>query len=393
MDRALPPAGRRTGTDGLTRGQRVTMADPQPPFRILALAMHASATLAIHLLRPLHGMTGIEVPLLTMDALNKVVSSAPGIGGAQIADFLLDKIQPGLVFSSRYNGTLAEEIVQACRRRGIPFVFHLDDNLMEVSPDQGADKVAFYRHPARLQALRVQMEQASVAYFSTTALRDRMIELGLKMNSFVGPICAAVDLLPEQPPPPGAPLVFGYAASAGHGEDLKLALPGIRAALERFPDARFELIGSVAPVAELAAFGPRATYEQRFLPYDDYIVDLRRRGWSVGLSPLCDTPFTRMKTYTKWVEYTAAGIPTLASDHPLYRDCCAGGAARLAADGDWATALPELLGDAAARHAMLAKARERVGREYSVARLRAQLLEAFRLAGVPSASFNGLQAG
>src|SRR3546814_6504962 len=130
----------------------------------------------------------------------------------------------------------------------------MDDNLMEVSPDQGADKVAFYQHPARLRALRVQMEQASLAYFSTEALRDRMVELGVTMNSYVGPICAAVDLLPDPAPAAAqAPLVFGYAASAGHGEDLKLALPGIRAALERFPTARFELIGSVAPVAELAA--------------------------------------------------------------------------------------------------------------------------------------------
>lgn len=360
---------------------------PPPPFRILALATHASATLAIHLLRPLRGLAGIEVPLLTMDALNQMIASAPGIGGAQMAAFLLDKVKPDLVFSSRYNGPLAAEIVQACRQRGIPFIFHLDDNLMEVSPDQGADKVAFYQHPARLQALRVQMEQAAVAYFSTATLRDRMVELGLTMNSYVGPICAAVDLLPALPPQPpgmpsGAPLVFGYAASGGHGEDLKLALPGICAALDRFPEARFELVGSVAPPPELAAYGPRASYERRFLAYDDYIIDLQRRHWCLGLSPLCDNPFTRMKTYTKWVEYTAAGIPTLASDHPVYRDCCAGGAASLIADDDWATALPTLLADAEARRRMLAVARERVGRDYSVARLRDQLLEVFEMAGI-----------
>lgn len=358
-------------------------APPLSPLRILALAIHASATLSIHLLRPLKGLPGIEVPLLTMDALNQMVASAPGIGGPQMAAFLLDRVKPDLVFSSRYNGVLAVEIVAACRQRGIPFIFHLDDNLMEVSPDQGADKVAFYQHPARLQALRVQMEQASVAYFSTTALRDRMLELGIRMTSHVGPICAAVDLLPDLPPAAAdAPLVFGYAASGGHGEDLKLALPGIRAALERFPDARFELVGSVAPPPELAAYGGRAIYERRFLPYDDYVADLQRRRWTLGLSPLCNNPFTRMKTYTKWVEYTAAGIPTIASDHPVYRDCCAGGAASLVADGDWTTALPALLADVAARQRILAVARERVGRDYSVTRLREQLLDVFRQAGL-----------
>lgn len=358
------------------------MSDAPRPLRILAIANHLSATLSIHLLRPLRGLGGFEAPLLTQDAIAKLVVSAPGVETAQVAAFLLDQVKPDLVFSSRYNGVLAEELVRTCRQRSLPFIFHMDDNLMEVSPDQGADKVAFYQHPARLRALRVQMEQASVAYFSTEALRDRMIELGIAMNSYVGPICAAVDLLPDPAPVAAeAPLVFGYAASAGHGEDLKLALPGIRAALERFPSVRFELIGSVAPVPELAVFGDRARHEQRFMPYDDYVVDLRRRGWSLGLSPLCNNPFTRMKTYTKWVEYTAAGIPTIASDHPVYRDCCAGGAARLVADNDWAAALPALLEDTMARQAMLAVARERVGREYTVARLRAQLLETFRLAG------------
>src|SRR3546814_18963939 len=112
------------------------------------------------------------------------------------------------------------------------------------------------------------------------------------------------------------------------------------------------------------------------MPYDDYVVDLRRRGWSLGLSPLCNNPFTRMKTYTKWVEYTAAGIPTIASDHPVYRDCCADGAARLVTDGDWHAALPDLLVAIVARQTILAHARRRVGRGYTVARLREKLLEA-----------------
>ena len=54
----------------------------------------------------------------------------------------------------------------------------------------------------------------------------------------------------------------------------------------------------------------------------------------------------------------------------------------LVKDADWATALPALLGDALARQAMLAKARDRVARDYSVVRLRGQLLEVFRLAGL-----------
>jgi glycosyltransferase involved in cell wall biosynthesis len=353
------------------------------PVTILAIAASVSPTLAIHLLRPLHGQPGFNVQMLTQDALGQIAQSAPpGIDGVTLAGLILDKVQPALVFSSRYNGAMAEDFLIAAQRKRLPYAFHLDDNLMEVSADQGADKVAYYNHPKRLQALRAQMEQASISYFSTAALRDRMLELGIRVaRPHVGPICAAVDLLPLPPAP--TTFTFGYAASGGHNEDLKLALPGIVAALERHPAARFELIGSLEHVpAELARFGDRVRHERRFIPYDDYLRDLQRRNWVLGLTPLCNNPFTRMKTYTKWVEYTAAGLPVIASDHPIYRDCCAGGAALLVKDGDWAAALPALLGDAPARQRILETARERVGRDYSVARLRAQLLEVFRLAGL-----------
>lgn len=356
-----------------------------PPLTILALSASVSPTMAIHLLRPLQGLPGFNIQMLTQDALAQIAKGAPpGVDGAALAGMILNQARPALVFSSRYNGAMAEEFLTASRKMGLPFVFHLDDNLMEVSADQGAEKVAYYNHPKRLQALRAQMEQASVAYFSTDALRDRMLQLGIAVaQPHVGPICAAVDLLPM--PSAATTLTFGYAASGGHNEDLKLALPGIVAALEQHPQARFELIGSLEHLPpELARFGERVRHERRFIPYDDYLRDLQRRNWVLGLTPLCDNPFTRMKTYTKWVEYTAAGLPVIASDHPIYRDCCADGAAMLVKDADWATALPGLLGDAAARAALLDKARERVGRDYSVARLRAQLLEVFRLAGLAS---------
>jgi glycosyltransferase involved in cell wall biosynthesis len=354
-----------------------------PPVTILALSASVSPTLAIHLLRPLHGMPGINIQMLTQEALAQIAKNAPpGIDGLSLAGMILNQVRPALVFSSRYNGAMAEDFLAASRKLGLPFVFHLDDNLMEVSADQGADKVAYYNHPTRLQALRAQMEQASVAYFSTDALRDRMLELGIRVaKSHVGPICAAVDLLPMPTQP--TTLTFGYAASGGHNEDLKLALPGIVAALEQHPQARFELIGSLEHIpTELSCFGERVRHERRFIAYDDYLRDLQRRNWVLGLTPLCDNPFTRMKTYTKWVEYTAAGLPVIASDHPIYRDCCADGAALLVKDADWASALPALLGDAPIRQAMVARARERVGREYSVARLRAQLLDVFKLAGL-----------
>lgn len=355
----------------------------QPALRILALAANYSPTLFIHLLRPLRNQS-VAIQILTEDVLAKFAGSAPsGHDAASLAAMILDKAKPDVVFSSRYNGPLAEDLLTVCRARGIAYIFHLDDNLLEVPLDQGADKVAYHLHPKRVGALRRQLEESSLVYLSTEALHGRLRELVPRMGkAFVGPICAAVDPLPMPAPrPAGAPPLFGYAASAGHMADLKLALPGIIAALERFPDATFELIGSIGSLPELGGFGDRVRHERKFLTYDEYVLDLNRRAWDLALAPLCDTPFTRMKTYTKWVEYAAAGIPALVSDHPIYRDRCADGAAILVREGDWAEALPMLLADAPRRQAIAAKAQQKVAAEFPVARLREQLVEALRQAG------------
>src|SRR3546814_7482785 len=72
--------------------------------------------------------------IVTQDILTKLAQMpAPAELADGVVGVLLDAATPDLVFASRYNGPLATELVRACRRRNIPYIFHLDDNLMEVS--------------------------------------------------------------------------------------------------------------------------------------------------------------------------------------------------------------------------------------------------------------------
>ena len=359
--------------------------EPERParlLRILAASRNLTPTLQIHLLRPLRDEARIQIA--TEEMLQRLAeASRSRVEVANRLDGLLAHTTPQVVFSSRYNGALAEELFEAARRHSIPFVLHLDDNLLEVPPDQGEEKAALYGNAARLHALRVQIEGADVVYLSTPALRHRLTELGLRMRSWVGPVCAGTDPLPPPPVrPPGSAPVFGYAASAAHASDVRLALPGIVAALQSLPGSRFEMIGSIAPPAELAAFADRVRHTALAVTYDAYLAELNRRAWDLGIAPLVDTPFSRMKTYTKWVEYTAAGIATLASDHPVYRECCSAGAGALATDGAWSAMLPAALANPALRKSTLAAARAKLESEYSVERLRDQVLAVLEMAGV-----------
>ena len=55
-------------------------------------------------------------------------------------------------------------------------------------------------------------------------------------------------------------------------------------------------------------------------PYPKFVNWLRDQGpFDVGVAPLADTPFNRVKSDIKLLDYSAMGLRTLVSDLPTYR--------------------------------------------------------------------------
>ena len=101
------------------------------------------------------------------------------------------------------------------------------------------------------------------------------------------------------------------------------------------------------------------------------------RQWDIGLCPLAKTPFNEVKANTKWVEYSCIGAAVLATRGMVYDDCCSGGCGALLERGEWLAALEDLTRDPARRFEMVRAAQEKVARDYSVERLREQVLAVF----------------
>ncbi|HEV7265849.1 MAG TPA: glycosyltransferase [Falsiroseomonas sp.] len=364
---------------------------PRAPLNLLVIADAAGATLQINLLRPLRaalaaGACRIHLVTEAEEAAWRLAGGRPG----ETVRRLWDEAAPTAIFVSRYGGGLAEEIVAAAKRHRTPLLYHLDDNLFAVPREAGASKVAKYGAPERQAAMRHLLSQADLVYLSTTRLRDQLAEAGLlpvrRDAVQIARIASASDPLEPGVPRDGPGPVFGYMASSSHGPDLALALPGIEAALQRHPGARFEIYGSLPMPGTLAGrFGARVRHHPAVPDYDAFLRGLADLGWHWGLAPLRQGRFNEAKTDTKWVEYAAAGIPCLASHHPVYEAPLAAGAAVSVGDDEWAEALPAAVADAAARESMLAAAQRRLRAEHGLARMTAQLTEAFGAAGVPRA--------
>lgn len=283
-----------------------------------------------------------------------------------------------LAFLSRYAEPDAPALVEALRAAGVTVAALIDDDLFD--PPANSALAALHGDPARQQRLRTVLQAADILYVPTAALAERLRARGIDTPAFVPALVAGLDpvpaALPSQPP------CIGYMASRSHRDDLRLAADGLADCLRRYPEMRLELFGGIAAArdeAPLAAFADRITTLPAIGDHAQFLSALAGRGWTLGIAPLADTAFNRCKTAVKWLEYTACGIPVLASDMPVYAGLPG---CRLVTDSGWAEALAALIDDASARTTLQRDAVTALRRDYPPARHAAELERFFAAAGI-----------
>lgn len=286
---------------------------------------------------------------------------------------------PDLLVLSRYTSAAGAAWIAQARRAVIPVIFHIDDDLLAVPESLGASKFRSYNDPARLQALRDNIEGSDLCYVSTGELRRRLQDHGISVPIVAGDIyCSvSVDEVGALLQPATGPII-GYMGTAGHSADLATILPAIGEMMELVPELNFELFGTIKTPPELARFGSRVRHLPPVADYAEFRSFLRSLGWWVGLAPLEDNPFNRCKADTKWVEYTIAGMAVVASDLPVYHRACADGAGVLARGSEeWKDAVLKLIERPRERSAIIQAAQHKLREQYSHARLRQQVVQIF----------------
>jgi glycosyltransferase involved in cell wall biosynthesis len=327
----------------------------------------ATATQEISFLRPFqHGgpheiSIGIEQDHSSVAKINEAFASQ----------------QPDVLILSRFTSARGRDWVTLARAAGIPVIFHIDDDLLDVPESLGVAKFQAYNDPARLRALRNNIACSDLVYASTDELGRRFASRGLKPPVIAGDVYCSVD--PDQI---GASIgqatgpVIGYMGTSGHAADLAMILPAIQTVLDSIPELHFETFGTIRPPATLERFGSRVRHLSGVQGYSAFLKRLKSLGWWIGLAPLEDNSFNRCKADTKWVEYSLADMAVIASDLPVYHRACADGSG-LVANGyeEWTAAILKLLHEPQSRLAMIESAKAKLRRDYSHDRLRTQIAE------------------
>jgi len=235
----------------------------------------------------------------------------------------------------------ARRLTTALREAGVGVVFDNDDDMTRVPKGSPA-----YREmkPAREQIAKELGSMLRLTDMVTTTcgeLAGRLRRLGggdvRVVENYVEP-----SFLRERRGN-GDEVVIGWVAGMEHRGDLKdLRLRrALQQLLDAHPHVRLECVGVDAGVrSDRYVHRPSAHFQE--LP--DVIS-----GWDVGLAPIANVSFNRVRSNIKVKEYAAAGVPWLASPIGPYRDLGPQQGGRLVADFRWLEELTDIVTDTQAR--------------------------------------------
>jgi glycosyltransferase involved in cell wall biosynthesis len=212
-----------------------------------------------------------------------------------------------------------ERVKTYCRENGAKFVYDIDDDLLALESDHTQSEVYESFKPVVRHALAT----ADQVWVSTPILAERYRlptrDVTIIPNELDPRVWNPADATREQ----NHTIRFLYMGTPTHRSDFsELVLPAFARLRNEFHDqVSLTLIGitdqahadteysilEVPPHVALS-YPAFASWLQSLTPYD------------VGLAPLLDTPFNRAKSNIKQLEYSALGLPTIASDLPPYRD-------------------------------------------------------------------------
>lgn len=346
-----------------------------PSMRLLILADADGPTQKISFLRPLR-------PLIdTGSAIVQLVDEAQvAEGGTAFAERVWRQVAPTALVLSRYGGGLESPFVKAARATRTPIIYHIDDNLFEVPKTLGPAKYSRYNDPKRLADMTAAVEATDLVYASTDELARQLRERFSDKRVIAGAIYCAHKARVTGVSAKSGPVTIGYMGTSGHLHDLELVVPALVSLLEECPDLRFETFGTIKMPAALKRFQGRVAHHDAISDYEAFIDKLARLGWHVGLAPLTDGRFNACKADTKWAEYTAAGIPVVASNLPVYHKACAEGGGLLVGQREWKAALAAVVESSELRDSLVSRAQKRLASDYKPENLERQLLDVLELA-------------
>ncbi len=281
-------------------------------------------------------------------------------------------LQADLVVIQDTGSPTGTQTAQFCLAHKIPYITEFDDFVQHVSPHNLHGYPAW--NPGTLYIHRA-MEMAKAAMGITVSTNQLAREYFpynptiyvvpnyLDEEKWVNPITKRND----------GKIRIGWCGGNAHGDDLKMISKVLHKIVkEHKGNVVFETLGmtkqelaGVFPFSEFSASCPHCGYEGELHHYpgesqNDYPFVLASKGWDLAVAPVIDNSFGNAKSDLKIKEYSAAGIPIIASPIVPYREAAASNAQVVFASTfeEWYNGLNDLIRHPEKRDEMARKNRE-----------------------------------
>lgn len=237
-----------------------------------------------------------------------------------------------------------DAVISTCRERGVRLVIDLDDDLL--SPTSRDRLLDGGYEEAELDGLQRIVAAADAVVVSTDELASRVGDAAREVHVVPNRLSpdvwtAEVESVPTRRPSTAVRVL--YMGSATHADDIALVRSVFDGRTTRYGSTIELDVAGVLDDDE--GWFTRLDVPRGERSYDRFSTWLRRRRrrWDIGIAPLAKTPFNDAKSDLKFLEYTALGLPTVASADSPYAGADAHGAVLVENDPEaWAAAIEEL---------------------------------------------------
>lgn len=226
------------------------------------------------------------------------------------------------------------DLFKWCRLRypHVKMIMEIDDFLLS-SARSNPTAGEVYRYGGDLAKIGLEQMRLSDGLIVSTPALAEMYQPYAK-NIFVAENVIDLKLWPKRKK--NKRLTIGWIGAGSHDEDLGLLRGVVPEILSRFPLIEFSIVHGAPeffkhkPDCEYLANPRHPLYKKMrkcpkcngidrlkwthdFKTIDKYPKWATSFGFDIGLAPLVDLNFTRGKSNLRWLEYSAMGIPTIAS--------------------------------------------------------------------------------
>ena len=273
----------------------------------------------------------------------------------------LPYFRPDVVIAQRlaFNSLSAVEGLMAhCRETNASLIYEIDDDLLSIGEDH-----AEYRHyRVSAEFIRSVSSQSKEVWVSTSCLAEKFSGLNTSVTVLQNTLDDRIWTGPAERDADDSARIL-YMGTTSHSDDFRsVFLPAFQKLKARLGDRIEATLVGVLPdwrgSRGIASLVVPAGIGVSYPAFASWLQASCKQN--IGIAPLTDTEFNRSKSHIKWLEYSALGLATVASNIGEYAQSVVQGSTGLlagASAAEFGDALSEAVSNTALRTKIARNAR------------------------------------